>query len=111
LLLLYINDLLAIINDVSKPTLFTDDISIILTTTDHRQLKENFTIGLEKIMHWFQANFLALNFNKTYYMYFITKSRQIVNCPLKYINTQINSTHCIDFLGLTMDSALFGKSI
>jgi hypothetical protein len=64
--LLYINDLLVIINDVSKPTLFVDDISIILTTADHRQLKENFTIVFGKIVHWFQANFLTLNFNKTY---------------------------------------------
>jgi hypothetical protein len=66
--LLYINDLPAIINDVLKPILFADDISIILTTADHRQLKENFTNVLGKIMHWFQANFLTLNFNKTYCM-------------------------------------------
>jgi hypothetical protein len=82
-------------------------LRMILTTADHRQLKENFTIVLEKIVHWFQANFFTLNFNTTYCMYFITKSSQIVNSPVKYINTQINSTHCIDFLGLTMDSALY----
>jgi hypothetical protein len=99
--LLYINDLPVIINDVLKSTLFADDISITLTTVDHRQLKENFTIVLGKIMHWFQANFLTLNFNKTYCMYFIIKSSQIVNSPVKYINTQINSTHCIDFLDPT----------
>jgi hypothetical protein len=40
---LYINDLPAIIN---KPTLFADDISLILTAADHRQLKESFTYGL-----------------------------------------------------------------
>jgi hypothetical protein len=39
-------------------------------------------------------------------MYFIMKSSQIVNSPVKYINTKINSAHCIDLLGLTMDSAL-----
>jgi hypothetical protein len=104
--LLYINDLPAIINDVSKPTLFADDISLILTITDHRQLKESFTAVLGKIMHWFQTNFLTLNINKTYCMYFTMKISQIVNSPVKYINTQINSTHCIDFLGLTMDLAL-----
>jgi hypothetical protein len=43
-------------------------------------------------------------------MYFITKSSQIVNSPVKYINTQINSTHCIDFHGLTMDSAVLAKA-
>jgi hypothetical protein len=60
--LLYINDLPVIINDVSKPTLFVDDISIILTTADYRQLKYNFIIVLEKIMHWFQANFFDNEF-------------------------------------------------
>jgi hypothetical protein len=105
--LLYINDLPAIINDVSKPTLFADDISLILTTADHKELKESFAAALGKIMHWFQTNFFTLNINKTYCMYFTTKMSQNVNSPVKYINTQINSTHCIDFLGLTMDSALF----
>jgi hypothetical protein len=62
-LLLYINDLPAIINYVSKPTLFVDDISLILTTADHR-LKESFTAVLGKIMHWFQTNLLTLNINK-----------------------------------------------
>jgi hypothetical protein len=61
-------------------------------------------------MHWFQANFLTLNFNKTYCMYFITKLSQIVSSPVKYINTQINSTHCIDFLVLTMDSAVLARA-
>jgi hypothetical protein len=91
--LLYINDLPVIINYVSKPTLFADDISIILTTADHRQLKENFTIVLGKIMHWFQANFLILNFNKTYCMYFIMKLSQIVNCKYSLYRQWIQ--HCL----------------
>jgi hypothetical protein len=95
--LLYINDLPAITNDVSKPTLFADDISSILTTAHHRQLKKSFTAVLGKIMHWFQTNFFTLNINKTYCMYFTTKMSQTVNFPVKYINTQINSTHCILF--------------
>jgi hypothetical protein len=70
--LLYINDLPAVINDISKPTLFADDINIILTTSDSMQLKENLNTVLGKIMRWFQANSLTLNFNKAYYMYFKT---------------------------------------
>jgi hypothetical protein len=92
--LLHINDLPAIINDVSKPTLFAYDISLILTTADHRQLKESFTVVLGKIMHWFQTNFFTMNINC---IYFTMKISQIVNSPVKYINTQINSTRCIDF--------------
>jgi hypothetical protein len=44
----YINDVPAIINDVSKSALFAEYISIILTTANHRQLKENFAIFLVK---------------------------------------------------------------
>jgi hypothetical protein len=44
--LLYINDLPTIIKDILKPTLFTDDINIILTNSNPIQLKENFNIVL-----------------------------------------------------------------
>jgi hypothetical protein len=40
-------------------------------------------------------------------MYFKTKTSQIDNCPIKYINTQINGAHYKDFLGVTLDSTLF----
>jgi hypothetical protein len=64
--LLYINDLPAEINNISKPILFADDISLIVTTSDSKQLKEHFNIAVEKLMRWFQANSLTLNFSKTY---------------------------------------------
>jgi hypothetical protein len=72
-ILLYINDLSAVINGISKLTLFADDINIILTTSDSMQLKENLNTVFGKIMRWIQANSLTLNFNKTYYMYFKLK--------------------------------------
>jgi hypothetical protein len=62
-LLLYINDLPAIIKDITKPTLFADDITIILTTSNPLQLKENLNIVFGRIICWFQVNSLTLNFN------------------------------------------------
>jgi hypothetical protein len=62
----YINDLPAEINNISKPTLFADDISLIATTSNSKQLKEHFNIVVEKLMRWFQANSLTMNFSKTY---------------------------------------------
>jgi hypothetical protein len=35
--LLHISDLLGIINDISKPTIFTDDTNIIITHTDFKE--------------------------------------------------------------------------
>jgi hypothetical protein len=96
----------AVIKDISKPTLFADDINLILTISDSMQFKENLNIALGKIIRWFQANSLTLNFNKTYYMYFKTKTCQTENSSIKYTNKQINSTQHIDFLGVTLDSTL-----
>jgi hypothetical protein len=104
--LLYINDLPAVIRDMLKPTLFADDITIMLTTSNPLQLKENLNIVFGKIIHWFQANSLTLNFNKTYYMYFKTKISQVDDSPIKYINNKINSMHNKDFPGLTLDTTI-----
>jgi hypothetical protein len=62
--LLYINDLLAVISDLSKPTLFADDISLILVSPDPIQLKKNLVANFGKIIEWFQANSLSLNLKK-----------------------------------------------
>jgi hypothetical protein len=59
--LLYINDLPAETEDISKPTLFADNISIMETTFDSRQLQEYFNTVTGKIMQWLQANSLILD--------------------------------------------------
>jgi hypothetical protein len=48
--LLYINDLRAEIKDISKPILFADNISLILATSDIKQLKDYYSRVVEKIM-------------------------------------------------------------
>jgi hypothetical protein len=90
--LLYINDLPAEIKDISKPILFADDISLILATADIKQLKDYYSRIVEKIMRWFQASSLILNFSKLYCMYFTVIRRHIEHSPIKYRNAQINST-------------------
>jgi hypothetical protein len=93
--LLYINDLPAIIRDLSNPTLFADDISWILVSSDPIQLKNNLVIVFGKIIDWFQANSFSLNLIKTYYMHFKAKMSQLDQSTLKYMDNQINL--CIDF--------------
>jgi hypothetical protein len=104
--LLCINDLLAVIKEISKPTLFADDITIILTTSNPLQLKENLNIVFGKIIRWFQANSLTVNFSKTYYMHFKTKSNQVDDSLIKHVNNKIDYTNDMDFLGLTLDTTL-----
>jgi hypothetical protein len=106
LFLLYINDLLAVISNTSKPTLFADDINLVLVSPDLMQLKSNLVAVLGKIVDWVQANSLTLNQKKTHVMYFKAKTDQLDQSTLKYRDKQIYSTHCIDFLGVTLDSKL-----
>jgi hypothetical protein len=50
LFLLYINDLPAVISNMSKSTLFPDDINLILVFPDLMQLKSNLVAVLGKIV-------------------------------------------------------------
>jgi hypothetical protein len=84
--LLYINDLPAVISDLSKPTLFVDDINLILVSPDPIQLKKNLVAVFSKITEWFQANSLSLNLKKTHYMYFKTERSQVDQSTLKYLD-------------------------
>jgi hypothetical protein len=108
LFLLYINDLPAVINNTSKPTLFADDINLILVSPDLIQLKSNLVAVFGKTVDWFQANSLTMNQKKkkTHFMYFKAKVDQVDQSTLKCRDKQINSTHCIDFLGVILNSTL-----
>ena len=55
-------------------------------------------------------NLLILNFNKTHYMHFTTKSKLAVDVHISHkINTIIN-TYSTNFLVLTLDSSLSWKT-
>jgi hypothetical protein len=107
--LLYINDLLGIINDISKPTVFADDTNIIFThsITD---FKNEINIVIEKISKWLQTNSLILNFNKTHYMQFMAKPKLAVDIRISYKANLNNNTYSTNFLGLTLDSTLSWKA-
>ena len=47
--LLYINDLLGIINDISKPTIFADDTNIIFAHSNLTDFKDEINIIIEII--------------------------------------------------------------
>jgi len=105
LFLLYTSDLPGIINDVSKPTIFMDDTNITITHSNFIDLKEEINIVVEKTSNWFQNN-LILNFNKTYYMHFMTKSKLAVDIHISHKINPIVNTYSTNFIGLTLDSML-----
>ena len=108
--LLYINDLPGIINDISKPTTFVDDTNIIITHSNLTDFKEEINIVVEKISSWFQNNLLLLNFNKTHYMHFKTKSKLTVDTHFSHKINPIINTYSSNFLGLTLDSTVSWKT-
>jgi hypothetical protein len=57
----------------TKVVLFSDDTSII-TSPNQERLQTALNKILSDINSWFKANFLYLNFNKTYYLKFRTKN-------------------------------------
>jgi len=108
--LLYINDLPGIINDISKPTIFADDTNIIFTHPNLIDFKEEINIVVEQISNWFKTNLLILNFNKTYYMHFTTKSKLAVAMQISHKVNPINNTSSTNFLSLTLNSTLSRKT-
>jgi hypothetical protein len=86
--------------------LFTDDTNIIFTHSNLTDFKEGYNTIIEKISKWFQTNLLIMNFNKTNYIQFMTKSKPTVDIHISYKANFINNTNSTKFLGLTLDSTL-----
>jgi len=63
--LIYINDLLNIVAEPSKPILFADDKSIIITNPSPSKFKEDINNIIDNINDWFRGNSLSLNVDKT----------------------------------------------
>jgi hypothetical protein len=56
LFVLYVNDLLKIINDKTLPILFADDTSLLVTSSTHEDLCTNTSIAFHSINDWFKVN-------------------------------------------------------
>jgi hypothetical protein len=74
LFLLYINDLSKTLNKKFKQILFADDTSIIFTNSKSEDFKNDINIVSESLNKLFEANKLSLNFDKTHYIQFTTKT-------------------------------------
>jgi hypothetical protein len=76
--LIYINHLPSVIpcilsNKNSSVILFADDTSVIISEPCLMKFERKFNIVFQEMEEWFNSNLLSLNFDKTYYMQFITK--------------------------------------
>jgi hypothetical protein len=97
------------INNKSKPALFADDTSIIITNSCSTNYKNNITQTFKDINEWFEANSLTLNLDKTYFIYFMTKNSQAMEMDIVYGSNQLAKSTNTRFLGLIIDSMLSWK--
>jgi hypothetical protein len=109
LFLLYINDLPNTVSGKSKPVLFADDTSIIITNSRSTDHEINISQIFKNINDWFKANLLTLNFDKTYFIEFLTKNRHLMNIHVNYDSDQIVNATNTKFLRLIMDNKLSWK--
>jgi hypothetical protein len=104
--LLHINDLPKIINKISAPVHFADDISILLAHSNLIDFNINIHTVFVTLNKCYRANQLSLNFNKTNYVKFTTKRNMLVNLKIGFNNNLITSSFFTKFLGLTKDNTL-----
>ena len=62
--LIYINDLANIINNCASPILFTDDTSIIVSSADVHEFKNNLVFAMKETLNWCQNNLLSIHLKK-----------------------------------------------
>jgi hypothetical protein len=72
--LLYINNLPKIIADISQPVLFADKTSIHISKPSPTEFINDCNKVLVNISDWFKIDLVSLNFDKTYFVQFRTKS-------------------------------------
>jgi len=86
--------------------LFAEDTSIIITSPNQERLQTALDKTLSDINLWFKANFLSLNFNKTYYLKFRTINYIHNTLDINCLNKNIANRPYIKFLGLMVDDNL-----
>jgi hypothetical protein len=75
LFLFYVNDLPKVVNDNTEPVLFVDDTSIIVSSPNLVEFKNNLFSAFQQLNAWFNIN-LSLNCNKTQFIQFRTTNNQ-----------------------------------
>lgn len=111
LFLIFINDL-PNISTFFKYLLFADDTNLVASHYDLKELTTQINLELVKISQWFNINKLALNLEKTNFIYFHIRNK--VNNPLldpiKINDTILTQKSSIKFLGIIVDEHLNWKN-
>uniref|UniRef100_A0A672G3Z8 Reverse transcriptase domain-containing protein n=1 Tax=Salarias fasciatus TaxID=181472 RepID=A0A672G3Z8_SALFA len=108
LFLLYVNDIVSASN-VLKCILFADDTTLFYTGKNINEVLQTVENEFQKVLHWFNANKLSININKTKFMVFTCKEKDI-GARLSIQGLEIERVHEVKFLGVLIDEHLTWKS-
>ena len=75
LFVIYVNDLPKTINDKTVPILFASDTSVIVKSSNSKDLHTNMVTAFNCVNKWFIVNLLSINVDKTRYIQFNTKNK------------------------------------
>jgi hypothetical protein len=109
LFLTHVNDLSKSVSAKSSPILFADDTSFIIANRDETKFKFNNNEIFNKINKWFHSSLLMLDYDKTYFLHFLTKTDYEINLQVTFGNRKIATAQSLKFLGLTIDTTLNWK--
>ena len=110
LFLLYINDLPNAVTHNVFPILFADDTSVLITSQNVHEFQNGLNTSLQQLCEWFLANSLSLNFTKTLFLQFVTKSPNYFDINITHRNNYIPKANHIKFLGLYINDTLTWKT-
>jgi hypothetical protein len=108
--LLYINYLPKVVNNNSKPVLFADDTSIIVSNPNLLDFKSDLISSYDQLNVWFNTNLLSLNYNKTQYIQFGTTNSPIIQLDISHNNKYVVNNINTRFLGIIVDSSFSRKN-
>ena len=103
LFILYINDLINLINN-ALTILFADDTTVAIKNKNMRVLQARLNFAAYKINDWCKHNKLILNAKKTKVMYFNAKNNEIP--VVKIDNNIIETVQQYKYLGFLLDNRL-----
>ena len=82
---------------------------LIITDSTQESFKDNINVTMKEITNWFHSNLLTLNYDKTYFVLFLTKKQKEIKLQIVTSNSLITNINSTKFVGLTIDSALSRK--
>ena len=84
--------------------MFADDTSIIISSTNENEFKNNLNFVINEMATWCKSNVLTLNLEKTQFMQFLTNHHKTIDMHITVTDQAIPNITSTKFLGLFLDN-------